>query len=122
MITLLPKYPKIFFEAIVRGFCDSSSHAKPRIDIDHRRTPVDSLTFKPLSLRRIFFPLSALLLLVSDVGPKRVELTTLNLVFAHQHILNFGGMLGCLLKPIADRLLLVSFHAGEACHTDPFCD
>ncbi len=60
MITLLPKYPKIFFEAIVRGFCDSSSYAKPRIDVEHRRTPVDSLTLKPLLLRLIFFPLCSL--------------------------------------------------------------
>ncbi|MCS3676493.1 hypothetical protein GGP72_000389 [Salinibacter ruber] len=60
-----------------------------------RRAPVDS-SFSRLLVRRqeCFFSLLGLLLIVlpfvPEIGPKRIELATFDLVFTHQHVLKFG--------------------------------
>lgn len=116
--------PENLFRCLRFGLANASSNAEPRICFDHCRTPIDPLRI----VRRFFFPSfpcssrSLCPTLVPDVGPEPIKLAAADLVFLHQHVFYSLDVLSGLLEPIADRFLLVPFHAGETGDPAPFGD
>ena len=69
-----------------------------------------------------FLPSVLLLFVVfPDIGPEPVQLSSINLIFAHQGMFDLFGMLGRLPQPVPDGRFLVAFHPRETRQAHSLC-